>query len=172
MLGSVQCLCRWCVVCVNHQSGANGDRAAFSLWNRRRAHWSLQTRLYKLGELQACSHSFQPSPEFPFVAQEKTEYHFCSSLRRCWDKPFLCLNINLAISSSPQQTKQRHRLAVLSNFVQEARAECSSISWFSLWLKRALLIPATLPVTILSRKIWYFSWDWVWVWWWSFRGSV
>lgn len=122
-------------------------------------HIDLCKRLCKLGELQACGHSFHPSPEFPFVAQEKTGYHFCSSLRRCCDEPFLCLHINLAISSFPQQTRQQHRLAVIINFVQEARAECSSVSW----LKRALL-PATLPVTILSRKTCHFSSDWVWVW--------
>lgn len=127
-LGSVQCLCRWCVVCVSHQSGANGDRAAFSLWTQRWAHWSLQAHLYKLGELQACSHSFQPSLEFLSVAQAKAEFHF--SLRHCCDEPFLCCDINLAISSFPLQTKQQHRLAVIINFVQEARAECSSISDF------------------------------------------
>lgn len=126
--GSVQCLCRWCVVCVSHQSGANGDRAAFSLWTQRWAHWSLQAHLYKLGELQACSHSFQPSLEFLSVAQAKAEFHF--SLRHCCDEPFLCCDINLAISSFPLQTKQQHRLAVIINFVQEARAECSSISDF------------------------------------------
>lgn len=124
-LGSVQCLCRWCVVCVNRQSGANGDRAAFSLWTQR---WSLQAHLYKLGELQACSHSFQPSLEFPSVAQAKAGFHF--SLRHCCDEPFLCCDINLAISSFPLQTKQQHRLAVIINFVQEARAECSSTSDF------------------------------------------
>lgn len=127
----MQCLCRWCVVCVNHQSGANGDRDAFSLWTRCSAHWSLQTRLYKLGELQACSHSFQPSLESPFVTWEKADYHFCSSLRPCCNEPFLCLDISLAISSFPQQTKQQHRLATIINFVQEARPECFSISWFS-----------------------------------------
>lgn len=80
--------------------------------------------------------------QFPFVAQEKAEYRFWSSLRHHCGEPFLCLDISLAISVFPQQNKQQHRLAVVINSVQEARAECSSISWFSLRLKRALLVPA------------------------------
>lgn len=59
-------------------------------------------------------------PRFPFILQEKAEYHFCSILRRA-PQSFLSLDTNSAVSSFPQQTKQQHRLAVIINFVQEAR---------------------------------------------------
>lgn len=77
--GFVQCLCRWCVVCVNHQSGANGDGAACSLWTRHLACWSSQTRLYKLGDCRLVSTlSFHTSGEgrIPLLQHPQT----CSSV--------------------------------------------------------------------------------------------